>query len=95
MKVVIKNPNEKPKFCHLDNTFNAIYKVIGSVFGALPIDNVILFFNLNVTDGEPNITVDNVQICGPIIITGSTPDGIETNLNKTHLKTIQKFNLLN
>lgn len=91
MKVVIKNPNEKPKYCHLENSFNAFYNVIGSVFGALPTGNVILFFNLNVNVGEPNITVDGVLICGPIIITGSTPDGIETNLNKTHIKTIQNL----
>ena len=65
------------------------YNVIGAPFVVLPVGNVNLFFNANVTDGEPNITVNDIQICGPIIITGSTPDGIETSLNKNHLTTLR------
>lgn len=89
IKVVIKKPNERPIYCYLDNTFFTFYNVIGAPFVVLPVGNVNLFFNANVTDGEPNITVNDIQICGPIIITGSTPDGIETSLNKNHLTTLR------
>lgn len=94
MMVVIKRPGEKIKFCNVKNSVDSFEKIIGAPFAVLPKGNLNIFLGKDVNVGKQNICIDGVNIHGPIIITGSTVLGLETDVMHRHLKEIKRLNVV-
>ena len=94
MKIAIKKPGVNIKYCNLKPTFNNFYMIIGEPFIALPKGNLNIFMGKSVNKGPRNITIDGIDVCGPIIISGSTSTGIETDLTLRNLKEIKELNFI-
>ena len=94
MKIAIKRPGENIRYCNLKPTFNNFYKIIGEPFIALPKGNLSIFMSKSVNKGTRNVTIDGIDVCGPIIISGSTSTGIETDLTLRNIKEIEELKIV-
>lgn len=94
MKIAIKRPGEKLTYCNVKPTNDNFLKIIGVPFIALPKGNLNVYMSKNANVGERNVQLDGVDVCGTIIISGSTATGIATDLTLRDIKEIKELNVV-
>lgn len=87
MQVIVKKPGDKLRIQNVKNTYFDFFKVIGGTFTVLPINDVNVYMSADMK-GEKNFKINNVDVCGTVIITGATSDGIETDIRLKHFDTV-------
>jgi len=69
IEVLFKKPNRQPKKVTIENSLEAMQRLVGGNIEVKQIDDVLLVINKN-KGLEPNVVLGNDTICGSFFIAG-------------------------